>query len=518
MIKDIIKNDPEIYTINNFITEGECNHFINIAKDKIQIAYVCGDKEGFISSGRTGKNCWININTDNITKNVADKISKLIEIPIEQAESFQVIYYDINQEYRNHYDGWLFDNTDKSKRNLKNGQRIKTVLVYLNDVITGGGTKFTKLNIEIKAEKGKLLMFDNVYKNTNIRHELSEHAGLPVVEGEKWAFNLWFRENIKEEEQEEEKEKEQEEEQEKEQEEKQSFLEKEDFFPFIKVGNKEIHNLVNDKFTIIINTIGKYNLTDIIHNKYNVIIRNISDNLKIIPDPNENIYILLLSPNKRIKEIFQNINNNYIKQLEELDLSQYYDYNSIPYIIIENVLDNKLFNDLIDYYSKNINKVILNKTKTKDREHIHTNKLLTDIIDNKLSRTVFPEVKKIYNYDIKFREDYKICNYASSSSGRFHQHRDTPHPHNHRKFAMSLLLNDDYEGGELYFPEYNIKLKPKKNTAVIFPGILSHGILDVTKGNRMSLITFFTTKEAESYKITNDFFDGITYSNVYPNN
>ena len=41
---------------------------------------------------------------------------------------------------------------------------------------------------------GKLLVFSNVYENTNKRHENSEHAGMPVIEGEKWAFNLWLRE------------------------------------------------------------------------------------------------------------------------------------------------------------------------------------------------------------------------------------------------------------------------------------------------------------------------------------
>lgn len=192
----IINNSPEIFTIDNFITNDECEHFINISKNKIQTAYVCGDKKGIVSKGRTEKNCWISKDNDSITKNIASKISKLVDIPIEQAESFQVIYYDINQEYRNHYDSWLFDNSENSTRNLKNGQRIKTVLVYLNDVIKRGGTKFNKLNIEIKAEKGKLLMFDNVHENTNVRHELSEHAGMPILEGEKWAFNLWFTSNI----------------------------------------------------------------------------------------------------------------------------------------------------------------------------------------------------------------------------------------------------------------------------------------------------------------------------------
>ena len=40
-----------------------------------------------------------------------------------------MIYYDKNQEYRQHYDGWLFDNSEKSRRNMKwGGQRIWTCI------------------------------------------------------------------------------------------------------------------------------------------------------------------------------------------------------------------------------------------------------------------------------------------------------------------------------------------------------------------------------------------------------
>ena len=190
-----IFNSPKIYTISNFITEEECQHFINISRDNIKPALVSGDKEGFISSGRSGQNHWIPHNTDNITKRIGEKIAEQVGIPLENAEAYQIIYYDKSQEYRQHYDGWLFDGSEKSRRNMKyGGQRVKTALVYLNDVNAGGGTKFTKLNLEVNAEKGKLLVFENVHSGTNKRHELSEHAGMPVIEGEKWAFNLWFRE------------------------------------------------------------------------------------------------------------------------------------------------------------------------------------------------------------------------------------------------------------------------------------------------------------------------------------
>lgn len=191
----VINNSPKIYTIDNYLSDEDCEHFINLSRNKIQPATVSGDKSGYISEGRTGGNNWIAHYTDSITERIGLKIAKEIGIPLENSESFQVVYYDKTQQYKQHYDAWLFDDSEKSKRNMKyGGQRIITALVYLNNVESGGETKFTKLNFEVKPEKRKLLVFENVYTGTNYRHELSEHAGMPVIEGEKWIFNLWFRE------------------------------------------------------------------------------------------------------------------------------------------------------------------------------------------------------------------------------------------------------------------------------------------------------------------------------------
>tara|TARA_Y200000002_G_scaffold381625_2_gene396145 strand:+ start:1434 stop:2612 length:1179 start_codon:yes stop_codon:yes gene_type:complete len=192
---EILSNDPRIIVIKKFLSDELCDHFINLSNGKLKRALVSSEKEGIISKGRSGSNCWIEHNKDDKTLSVANRISNIIEISLESTESFQIIYYDKTQEYFNHYDAWDFNEVEKSRRNLKNGgQRIFTALVYLNDVEEGGSTKFTKLNIDVKAEKGKLLIFENVYEDTNIRHYYSEHAGRPVIKGEKYAFNLWFRE------------------------------------------------------------------------------------------------------------------------------------------------------------------------------------------------------------------------------------------------------------------------------------------------------------------------------------
>ena len=189
------KTEPNIFCISDFLSQKECTHVINVAKPFMKPSLVSNNKQGQISQGRSSTNAWIYHNKDSTFSSIAKRIANVVGIPIENAEAFQVIYYGVNGEYRRHYDAWEHDNSEKTLRCMKyGGNRIKTALVYLNDVESGGSTSFPRLNIDVTAEKGKLLVFDNTYKNTNIKHPLTEHAGMPVKKGEKYAFNLWFRE------------------------------------------------------------------------------------------------------------------------------------------------------------------------------------------------------------------------------------------------------------------------------------------------------------------------------------
>ena len=193
--KDILSNIPNVFTIDDFISDEECDHMINISKPTMKDSLVSESKEGRKSTGRTSKNTWISHNYDDITKNIGERISKIVNIPLENAEQYQVIYYNEGGEYRNHYDSWDHNGSEKTLRCMKwGGARIKTALVYLNDVEEGGSTNLPRLNVDVKAKKGRLLVFENTYPGTNVRHPLSEHAGMPVIHGEKFAFNLWFKE------------------------------------------------------------------------------------------------------------------------------------------------------------------------------------------------------------------------------------------------------------------------------------------------------------------------------------
>ena len=577
---------------------------------------------------------------------IGEKIAEQVGIPLENAEAYQVIYYDKTQEYRQHYDGWLFDGSEKSRRNMKyGGQRMKTALVYLNDVNAGGGTKFTKLNLEVNAEKRKLLVFENVYSGTNKRHELSEHAGMPVIEGEKWAFNLWFRESNRQKLYDYDKEagvslkppkglsfsnislldninfsivnsknnngnhmleelrildvnknyktsineewrqwvynqklkglclnkieeklrkqnysphliydllyKENTEIKNEQIKEKNRlkrivnmdeqfpdyFLEVGDFFPFIKIGSKELHNIVNDKdiLILVIDKIEKLVLDKILslqnNNNLFLLYGKLEENLHIpnyfinknkfpnILEKDKNL-LYILDANRRIKDLkkFNNIQEIINFKIEKNNLSI-----NVPYLMIENVLDNKLLKRVLEYYNDS-NRQEVHNLCNKNRLHVHPDIELEKMIDNKLSRSLFPEIKKIFYFDVEYRELYKICSYNSETNGRFAAHRDTPYPYQHRKFALSLILNDDYEGGKLMLPEYNISLKPKANTAIVFPGICTHQVNPITSGSRKTIITFFCTEKPddpqanERNRVKSNFFieRKVENSLVYP--
>jgi len=189
----LLCTDPAIWLFEDFATAAEMAALVNAARHQMQPAEVSGDEGGYISDGRSGSNCWIAHEYGRFTLKLAQRISKLVDIPLTHAEAFQVVHYGPEQEYKAHFDAWDAG-TVRGDRNLaRGGQRLVTALVYLNHVSGGGTTAFPNLKLEVQPRKGNLLLFHNCPAGTDLKHENSLHGGMPVTTGEKWAANLWFR-------------------------------------------------------------------------------------------------------------------------------------------------------------------------------------------------------------------------------------------------------------------------------------------------------------------------------------
>ncbi len=131
------------------------------------------------------------------------------------------------------------------------------------------------------------------------------------------------------------------------------------------------------------------------------------------------------------------------------------------------------------------------------RDHTVADAALLGELTRDVGRRVIPEIRLAFAYTATRFEGFKIARYDADAAGHFAPHRDNLSPSTaHRRFAMSLNLNEDYEGGELRFPEYGSALyRPGTGEALIFSGSLLHEARPVTRGRRFVLLSFLFAGE-----------------------
>ncbi len=182
--------------VHNFVSTEECEEILAYSWQNLEKSNVISsDGKGQKHDGRTGSNTWLQHNTSPLIEDVAKRISQMVRMPLENAEPFQIVHYGEGQKYDYHYDSFHESDEAYNEDYVKTGgQRLVTVLGYLRDVPQGGETGFCHHGLSVQPKAGTVVVWYNVNKETNERNEFSQHAGLPVILGEKYAFNLWFRE------------------------------------------------------------------------------------------------------------------------------------------------------------------------------------------------------------------------------------------------------------------------------------------------------------------------------------
>ena len=124
----------------------------------------------------------------------------------------------------------------------------------------------------------------------------------------------------------------------------------------------------------------------------------------------------------------------------------------------------------------------------------------------RVQRRIAPEIRKVHQFDATRMERYLIACYAAEEQGHFRAHRDnTTKGTAHRRFAVSINLNDDFDGGEIGFPEYGRKgFKLPAGTACVFSCSLLHQVSPVTRGKRYAFLPFLYDDAAARQREANN--------------
>ncbi len=187
---------PRAFVVRGFLDPMECAHLISAAMPHLRPSKVLQRGSGEIVSdeGRTsGEMSFMNPLRDVVVHHIEERLSSLAMLPLAHGEPLVMLHYAPGDEYQTHVDYFDPSIPGRQKGLEAGGQRLMTILTYLNQPTAGGETVFPEVDLTVPPRAGTALMFFNTLPNGEI-DRLSRHAGAPVRSGEKWLATRWFRE------------------------------------------------------------------------------------------------------------------------------------------------------------------------------------------------------------------------------------------------------------------------------------------------------------------------------------
>jgi len=190
-----VSEEPLIRTAPGLLTDEQCDALIARAKPLLGSALVYNEQQGgnAYADGRRHSAAMFKVtDMDLVTEAICTRLCALAGMPAVNAESLQVLHYQVGEYFAPHFDFWQPGFEPHAATLKSHGQRVFTVLVYLNEDLEGGETEFLRLGLRHRGRKGDALMFRNVDAEGQ-PDDRTLHAGRPPARGEKWLLSLWIR-------------------------------------------------------------------------------------------------------------------------------------------------------------------------------------------------------------------------------------------------------------------------------------------------------------------------------------
>ncbi|MEY8876081.1 MAG: 2OG-Fe(II) oxygenase [Leptothrix sp. (in: b-proteobacteria)] len=184
---------PRVVVFGAFLSDAECDALVALAQPRLVRSETVDNTTGGseVNEARTSEGMFFNRGEHALIQAIEARIAALLDWPLENGEGLQVLHYRPGAQYKPHHD--YFDPAQAGTPNIlkRGGQRVATLVMYLNTPERGGGTTFPDVQLEVAPIKGNAVFFsyDRPHPST-----LTLHGGAPVLAGEKWVATKWLRE------------------------------------------------------------------------------------------------------------------------------------------------------------------------------------------------------------------------------------------------------------------------------------------------------------------------------------
>jgi peroxiredoxin/predicted 2-oxoglutarate/Fe(II)-dependent dioxygenase YbiX len=195
----------------------------------------------------------------------------------------------------------------------------------------------------------------------------------------------------------------------------------------------------------------------------------------------------------------------------------------VPILVLPNVFEPEFCQQLIGLYEKNGGEesgfmreidgktvAVTNYNHKRRKDYMIEDQTIIRATQARVMRRINPEIEKVHQFKPTRMERYLVGCYAAEDEAHFRAHRDnTTKGTAHRRFAVSINLNSDFDGGEVSFPEYGPRgFKAPPGGAVIFSCSLLHAVSKVTRGRRYAFLPFLYDDAAAKIREANNVYLG----------
>lgn len=188
-------SQPRVVVFGGLLSDEECAGLIELAAPQLLRSETVDNATGSteINAARTSEGMFFERGQGPLIQAIEQRIAALLRWPLAHGEGLQILRYRPGAQYLPHHDYFDPQHAGTARILQRGGQRVGTLVMYLNSPAGGGATIFPEVGLEIVPVRGNAVFFSYERAHPDTR---TLHGGAPVTAGEKWVATKWLRQGV----------------------------------------------------------------------------------------------------------------------------------------------------------------------------------------------------------------------------------------------------------------------------------------------------------------------------------